>query len=161
VRGTTALALAILLAPVRPASAETFLIVVTETVDGQPATPPLAAREGIFAALFDGDHIGFEVPADASPMSPDDLRLLAVEADAGTVAVIVVDWHQERIPGGALRVSGRGSIVLLDAHTGLRTDSLPLAVGNEGRERIADRPRLGVEIGLALIDAARTFPAGR
>jgi hypothetical protein len=156
-----ALTLAFLLAPLRPAAAETFLIAVTETDDGEPSQPPLAAREGILAALFDGDHIAFEVPAGNPPMGTEALRTLAVEAGAGTVAVIVVDWHPEHISGGALRVSGRGSIVLIDARTGRQTDSLPFAVGNEGREGIADRSRLGVEIGLALIEAFRASSAGR
>jgi hypothetical protein len=156
-----ALALVFLLLPVRPAAAETFLIAVTETDEGEPSLPPLAAREGIFAALFEGEHIAFEVPAGESPQSADALRLLANEAGAGTVAVIVVDWHQERQYGGALRVSGRGSIVLIDARSGKQTDRLPLAVGNDGRERIADRPRLGVEIGVALIEAFRASSAGR
>jgi hypothetical protein len=155
-----ALALVFLLLPILPAPAETFLIAVTETDDGEPSSPPLAAREGILAALFDAEHIGFEFPADEPPPSADSLRLLAVEAGAGIVAVIVVDWHQEPISGGALRVSGRGTIVLVDAHTGRQTASLPLAVGNEGRERIADRPLLGVEIGSALIEAFRASSAG-
>jgi hypothetical protein len=156
-----ALALVFLLLPVRPAAAETFLIAVTETDEGEPSLPPLAAREGIFAALFEGEHIAFEVSAGESPQSADALRLLANEAGAGTVAVIVVDWHQERQYGGALRVSGRGSIVLIDARSGKQTDRLPLAVGNEGREQSTDRPRLGVQIGVALIEAFRASSAGR
>jgi hypothetical protein len=156
-----AFALAALLLPVLPAPAETFLVAVTETDEGEPSRPPLAAREGIFAALFDGEHIAFEVPADWPPPSADALRPLAAEAGAGTVAVIVVDWHQERLAGGALRVSGRGSIVLVDALSGRETPALPLAVGNRGRELIADRPRLGVEIGLALIEAFRAWSSGR
>jgi hypothetical protein len=156
-----ALALVFLLLPVRPAAAETFLIAVTETDDGEPSLPPLAAREGIFTALFEGEHIAFELPAGEPLPDADALRLLANEAGAGTVAVIVVDWHQERQYGGALRVSARGSIVLIDARSGKQTDRLSLAVGNEGREQIADRPRLGVEIGVALIEAFRASSAGR
>jgi hypothetical protein len=151
----------VFLLPARPAAAETFLVAVTETDDGAASPPPLAAREGIFSALFEGEHIAFEVPAGEPPQSADALRLLAVEAGAGTVAVVVVDWHDERQYGGALRVSARGSIVLIDARTGEQTGTLPLAVGNEGREGIADRPRLGVEIGLALIEAFRASSAGR
>jgi hypothetical protein len=155
------LALVAFLLPVLPAPAETFLVAVAETDDGEPSRPPLAAREGIFAALFDGEHIAFEFPDGGSPPSTGALRLLAAEADAGTVAVIMVDWHQERLAGGALRVSGRGSIVLVDALSGRESPALPLAVGNEGRELIADRPRLGVEIGLALIEAFRAWSSGR
>lgn len=156
-----ALALAAFLLAALAAPAETFLVAVTETDDGEPSRPPLAAREGIFAALFDGEHIGFEVPADGSRQSTGALRLLAAEAGAGTVAVIVVDWHQERLTGGMFRVWGRGSIVLVDALSGRETPFLPLAVGNEGREAAAGRPRLGVEIGLALIEAFRTWSGGR
>lgn len=153
------LAFVLLLLPVLPTPAETFLVVVTETDDGAPSRPPQAAREGIFSALFDGDHIGFEFPAGEPIPAPDALRLLAVEAGAGTVALVVVDWHQERLVGGALRVSGRGKLVLVDAQTGAETASVPLAVANDGREQIADRPRLGVEIGIALIAAFRTVSA--
>jgi hypothetical protein len=142
-----------------PAPAETFLVVVTETDDGEPSRPPLAAREGIFAALFDGEQIGFEFPAGEPLPSPDALRTLAVEAGAGTVARVVVDWHQARLVGGALRVSGRGSLVLVDARTGVETASVPLEVGNEGREHAVDRLGLGVEIGTALIAAYLTATA--
>jgi hypothetical protein len=154
-----ALAAVLLLIPVAPAPAETFLVVVTETDDGEPSKPPLAAREGIFSALFDGEHIGFEFPADAPIPSPDILRDLAVEAGAGTVALVVVDWRQERLVGGALRVSGRGSLVLVDARTGAEAARVPLAVANEGREQAVDRRRLGVEVGIALIAAYRTAAA--
>jgi hypothetical protein len=58
-------------------------------------------------------------------------------------------------------VSGRGSIVLIDARSGKQTDRLPLAVGNEGREQITDRSRLGAEIGVALIEAFRASSAAR
>ena len=154
------LAFLLLLLPVLPAPAETFLVVVIETDDGEPSRPPLAAREGIFSALFDGDHIGFEFPAGEPIPARDALRLLAAEAGAGTVALVVVDWHQERLVGGALRVSGRGTIVLVDAQTGDETDTVPLEVGNEGREQAAGRPRLGVEVGIALIAAFRTASDG-
>jgi len=156
-----ALALAFLLSAALPAAAETFLVVVAETDDGQPSAPPLAAREGIFSALFDAEQIGFEVPADWPPQRAEELRRLAQEAGAGIVATVVVDWHQERQPGGALRVRGRGSIVLVDALTGRETASVAFAVGNEGRERTADRPRLGLEIGNALVEAIRSSAAGR
>ena len=156
-----ALALAAFLLPALPAPAETFLVAVTETDDGEPSRPPLAAREGIFAALFDGEHIAFEAPDDGSRQPTGALRLLAAEAGAGTVAVIAVDWHQERLTGGAFRVWGRGSIVLVDALSGRESGALPLAVGNTGREAAAGRTRLGVEIGLALIEAFRAWSGGR
>jgi len=156
-----ALALAAFLLAALAAPAETFLVAVTETDDGEPSRPPLAAREGIFAALFDADHIGFEVSDNGSREPAGALRLLAAGAGAGTVAVITVDWHQERLTGGAVRVWGRGSIVLVDALSGRETPVLPLAVGNEGREAAAGRPRLGVEIGLALIEAFRAWSGGR
>jgi hypothetical protein len=159
VRGTTALAAVLLLLPVVPAPAETFLVVVTETDGGEPSQPPLAAREGIFSALFDGEHIGFEFPAGELIPSTDALLTLAVEAGAGTVALVVVDWRQERLVGGALRVSGRGGLVLVDARSGAETARVPLAVANEGREQAADRRRLGVEVGIALIAAYRTAAA--
>jgi hypothetical protein len=153
-------ALAFLLLPALAATAETFLVTVTETDDGQPTAPPLAAREGVFAALFDGEHIGFEVPADRPALPVQDLKLLAREAGADVVAVVAVDWHQERLSGGLLRVSARGSIVFVDALTEHETASVPFSVGNEGRERVADRSRLGVEIGSALVEAFRSSTAG-
>ena len=127
-----ALALAAFLLAALAAPAETFLVAVTETDDGEPSRPPLTAREGIFAALFDGEHIAFEVPDDGSRQPTGALRLLAAEAGAGTLAVITVDWHQERLTGGAFRVWGRGSIVLVDALSGREAPVLPLAVGNDG-----------------------------
>jgi hypothetical protein len=160
-RRSLPLALAAFLLAALAAPAETFLVAVTETDDGEPSRPPLAAREGIFAALFDGDHVGFEVPDDGSRLPIGTLRLLAADAGAGTVAVITVDWHQERLNGGAFRVRARGSIVLVDALSGRETPVLPFAVGNEGREAAAGRPRLGVEIGLALIEAFRAWSGGR
>lgn len=156
-----ALMLALLAAAVLPAAAETFLVAVAETDDGEPSRPPLAAREGIFLALFEADHIGFEVPADWPPRPADELALLANEAGAPVVAMVVVDWHREGRYGGALRVSARGEIVLVDALTGGECARTPIAVTNDGREWIADRLRLGVEIGAALVEAFRSSAACR
>lgn len=150
-----ALVLALGALPALAVSAETFLVAVTETDDGEPSRPPLAAREGIFTALFDGEHIGFEVPIGMPLPSTEELRLLAADAGAGTVALVVVDWHEERIAGGALRVRGRGSLRFVDAGTGVEAAAVPLAVDNGGREATVDRRRLGVEIGIALIAAYR------
>jgi hypothetical protein len=155
------LALALLLAAALPAATETFLVVVSETDDGQPSSSPLAAREGIFSALFEADHIGFEVPADWPPQPMEELRRLARAAGAGVVATIVVDWHQESLSGGAQRISARGSIVVHDALTERETARVTFAVGNEGRERTADRSQLGLEIGTALVGAFRSSAAGR
>lgn len=150
------LACALLLLPAFAAPAETFLVAVSETVEGEPSGPPFAAREGIFAALFDGEHIGFEFPLDAPWPSTEELRRLAAEAGAGTVALVVVDWREERVAGGALRVSARGSLRLVDARTGVETAAVAFAVDNDGREADVDRLRLGVEIGIALIAAYRS-----
>jgi hypothetical protein len=155
------LALAVLLAASLPAAAAAFLVAVAETDDGQPSVPPLAAREGIFSALFDAEQIGFEVPVDWPPQPMEQLARLAREAGADVVAAVVVNWHQECLAGGALRVSGRGSIVLVDALTGRETASVAFAVANDGREWTADRSRLGVEIGSALVEAFRSSAAGR
>jgi len=156
-----ALMLALLAVAGLPAAAETFLVAVAETDDGEPARPPLAAREGVFSALFEADHIGFEVPADWSPRTADELARLATDAGAPVVAMVVVDWHREGMYGGALRVSARGEIVLVDALTGGECARAPIAVTNDGREWIADRVRLGVEIGAALVEAFRSSPACR
>jgi hypothetical protein len=51
--------------------------------------------------------------------------------------------------------------VLLDALTGRERARVPFEVGNEGRERTADRPLLGVEIGSALVEAYRASSAAR
>lgn len=150
-----ALILALWALPALAASAETFLVVVTETDDGEPSRPPLAAREGIFSALFDGEHIGFEFPTDVPLPSVAELRRLAVDAGAGTIALVAIDWHEERIAGGALRVCARGTLRLVDARTGVETTAVPLAVDNGGREATVDRRRLGMEIGIALIAACR------
>lgn len=156
-----ALMLAFLAAVGLPAAAETFLVAVAETDAGEPSRPPLAAREGIFSALFEADHIGFEVPADWPPRSADELARLATDAGAPVVAMVVVDWHREGMHGGALRLSARGEIVLVDALTGAERARFPIAVANDGREWIADRARLGVEIGAALVEAFRSSAACR
>jgi hypothetical protein len=148
-----ALALAFLLLPCLRVSAETFLVLVTETQDGGRAKPPFTAREGILAALFEDGQIAFELPADGAPAGIDDLPALGVQAGAGAIAVIVVDWHEERLDGGALRVSCQGTLVLVDPVTGFRSQPLPLMLDNVDRERTVGRPRLGVEIGLFLIRA--------
>jgi len=159
VPGTVALVL--FLVPLLPASAETFLIAVTETEDGTPCRAPLAAREGILAALFDDGHIAFEVSAGEPVPGTDALRTMAIEAGAGTVAVIVVDWHREQISGGATRIRARGSIALVDVASGLGRPGIPFEVRNDGRERTADRPLLGREIGSALVEACRASSAAR
>jgi len=133
--------------------AETFLVILTETRDGEPARPPHAAREGILTTLFDDGQIAFELPAGETPPSSDDLPRLGIAAGAGIVAVIVVDWHEEPLGAGSIGVSCRGSIVLLDPVTGLRTAPIPLELGNEGRERAVGRSHLGLEIGASLIRA--------
>jgi hypothetical protein len=156
-----ALALVFLLVPVLPPAAETFLVAVAETDDGAPSPPPSAAREGIFAALFDAEHIAFELPSGEKLPSTDELRRLAIEAGAGTVAIVMVDWHREPMSGGALRVRARGSIVLVDALTGHETHRRAFEVANEGRELTAGRPRLGAEIGSALVEAFRATSAAR
>jgi hypothetical protein len=149
----TALALVLLLFPGLPLAAETFLLLVTETQDGGRARPPFTAREGVLAALFEDGQIAFEVPADQAQPGMDDLPRIGAEAGAGAIAVIVVDWHEERLDGGATRVSCRGSIVLIDPATGARSEPITLALDNQDRERTVDRPRLGVEIGLFLVRA--------
>jgi hypothetical protein len=156
-RPAHALVLALLLLPGLPLAAATFLLLVTETQDGVRASPPLTAREGILAALFEDGQIAFDLPADGVTPEFDDLTRLAVQAGADTIAVIVVDWHEEHLYGGATRVSCRGSIVLIDPATGERSEPIPFALDNKDRERSVDRPRLGVEIGLFL---ARAWQGG-
>jgi hypothetical protein len=73
----------------------------------------------------------------------------------------VVDWHEERLDGGALRVSCRGTIVLIDPTTGFRSEPIPIEMDNRDRERTIGRPRLGVEIGLFLIRAWQASATGR
>ena len=150
-RPASALALALLLLPSLPLAAETFLLLVMETQDGGRARPPFTAREGILAALFEDGQIAFDLPADGASPDIDDLPLLGVQAGAGAIAVIVVDWHEERLDGGATRVSCRGSIVLIDPATGARSEPIPVALDNKDRERSVDRPGLGVEIGRFLV----------
>jgi hypothetical protein len=147
----SAMSLALLLLPILPAGAVTLLLAVTETEEGQPAAPPLAAREGILAALFDAELLAFELPPGEPVPSPEDLRLLAAEAGADTVAIVVVEWSQERIAGGALHVSARGSIILVDPRTGRETARAPFERRNDGRERAVNRADLGVEIGSVLV----------
>ncbi len=153
------LALACLLLPCLRVSAETFLVVVTETRDGGPVRPPYAAREGILTALFDDGQIAFELPAGEAPPLLDDLPRLGIAAGAGIVAVIVVDWHEESLGEGALGVRCRGHIILMDPVTGRRTDPIPLELGNEDRERAVGRSRLGLEIGASLIRAWQAWLA--
>jgi hypothetical protein len=157
----TALALVLLLLPGLPLAAETFLLLVTETQDGGRARPPFVAREGILSALFEDGQIAFDLPADWAPPEIDDLPRIGAEAGAGAIAVIVVDWHEERLDGGATRVSCRGSIVLIDPTTGVRSEPITLVLDNQGRERTVDRPRLGVEIGLFLVRAWQERPPSR
>ncbi len=160
-RPAIALALVLLLLPVLKVAAETFLVLVTETQDGGRAKPPFTAREGILAVLFDDGHIAFDLPPDGVTPGIDDLPRLGLQAGAGAVAVIVVDWHEEHLDGGALGVSCRGSIVLIDPATGARSDPIPLELDNRDRERAVGRPRLGMEIGQALIRAWQTSSPGR
>jgi hypothetical protein len=148
-----ALALLLLLLPCLRVPAETFLVIVMETRDGEPARPPCAAREGILTALFDDGQIAFELPPGETPPSFDDLPRLGFAAGAGIVAVIVVDWHEESPGAGGIGVTCRGHMVLIDPVAGLRTDPIPLELGNEGRERTVGRTRLGLEIGASLIRA--------
>ena len=144
-----------------PSFAETFLVIVTETQDGEPARPPYAAREGILAALFEDGQIAFELPEGGTPHSSDDLPRIGIQAGADIVAVVVVDWHEERLDDDTIRVSCRGSLVLIEAATGMRSEPIPMESGNEGRERAVGQLRLGVEIGASLIQAWRALPAGR
>jgi hypothetical protein len=144
-------ALALILLPALPSGAATLLLSVSETEAGQPSAPPLAAREGILATLFDGEVIAFEVPADAPPAPVDAMLPLAAEAGADTLAMVVVDWHREHIAGGALRISARGSIVLVDVLTGRETARVPFEMRNDGRELAVDSAALGAEIGVVLI----------
>jgi hypothetical protein len=157
---TAACILLLLLLLAMAAPAETFLVAVTETIEGQPSARAQAAREGIFAALFDGDHIAFEFPPAEPLPSEAALCRLAVEAGANTVAVIVVDWHPEPLVGGAWRLRAQGSLVLTDARTGRSGPRVPIEVQNEGREAAADGKVLGAEIGAALIEAFRAWSSG-
>jgi hypothetical protein len=159
-RRLAGLALALLLLPIAAAGAETFLVVVMETLDGEVGPPPHAAREGILAALFDGDQIGFEFPAGEPLPSTDRLRGLAVEAGATTLAVLVVDWHVEPQVGGAWRVGARGNLVLTDAQSGRSSPSIPIEVQKVGSEPAVERYALGLEIGSLLIEAYRAWSVG-
>ncbi len=151
----------LLLLPCFRVSAETILLMVTETRDGLPNRPPFSAREGIMAVLFDDGQIAFETPVD-EPVPPRELLpAFGAATGADVVAAVVVDWHEERLPGGLARVSGRGSLVLLDVRSLTWSDEIPLALDNAGRERDVGRAQLGKEIGLLLVRAWQASRTGR
>ena len=100
-----ALAIVFFLTGCLPSFAETFLVIVTETQDGETVVPPFAAREGILAALFEDGQIAFDLPEGGTPHSLDDLPRLGIQAGADIAAVVVVDWHEERLDGDTIRVS--------------------------------------------------------
>lgn len=155
------MALAFLLVPVLPAAAATFLVVLAETRDGEPARPPLFAREGILAVLFEDGHIAFDLPAGTPQPAEGDLPRLGLQAGAEIVARIVVDWHEERLVGGATMESCRGNILLVDPKTGRRSELIALELGNLGREGEVGRSGLGREIGTLLIRAWQASPPVR
>ncbi len=151
-----ALALLAILSPC-PASAETVLLATRETVGASPCAPPLPLEEGLFSALFAAGHIVFGLDGAAGTWPTVDLLALARQGGAGWVLQADVDFREDRIGEGPVRLSGRARWTLLRAGDGVGAGTGTFEAGNDGRERTVDMARLAAELGEAIARSVQPF----
>jgi len=141
------LSLAIALGAAGALGAETIMLAVQETVDGNPGAPPLPTVEGVSGGLFDAGHIVF----DAGKVSPSaktaELARLARDADAGWVLRVAASYTQTKLDQGAIRVACSATFSLVNAQSGETSFTDKVSATNAGREKSTDREALGMELG--------------
>jgi len=134
------------LAAASPAFADGILIAVEETVNGAPCPPPRPATEGIYASLFEGGTIVFDI-ADSMPgRTVSELADIGRTAGADLVLQVTVSYRETNSGLAIARVDASIRYTLIETGTGVVRKRGDLAASNEGREKEVDRMSLGREI---------------
>jgi hypothetical protein len=135
-----------------PLAAQTFLLVVRESMEGNPLPPPLPTKEALGSALFDAGYIVLEFPD--APVAPDpaELRRTARDGGADLILSVTVEYTESAISLNLIRHSGRAAYSLTDAANGAVRARGNQEASNKDREREVDRRVLGQEIGRTLAE---------
>jgi len=154
-----ALSLAIALGAVGTLGAETIMLAVQETVDGNPGVPPLPTVEGVSDGLFDAGHIVFDAGKVAPTAKTAELAKLARDANAGWLLRVAVVYTQTKVDQDVFRVSCSATFSLVNAESGATSFTDKVSATNSGRERSTDRGALGMELGKMISQkVARALP---
>jgi len=127
------------------AHAETILVWVTETLDGQPAPLPPATAEGIMDSLFESGNIVIGINAEKQPAS---LQALVTEAETGGAHYILradVTFTRTTAAGGKTTVSAAATYTLYAGGSPAGQNSA--TDDNRGREKDMDLGKLAFELG--------------
>ena len=144
-------ALLALLVPATVSHGQALLVVVEETLNGATLQPPLSAREGLAATLFDDGLVVLDLPG-GSTADMDQLSRTAASAGADYVLAVSVTYTAT---GGDLPViRGHASYRLAGVPGGALLLQSSTDVSNQGREKSVDRNGVGEEIGQAIAGKA-------
>jgi hypothetical protein len=142
--------LALLICTASASYAETILIAVTESVDGQKLLPPLPVREAVAGILFDIGAIVFDIPESTPPRGPEELLRAAQAGGADLLLVLEATYRDTKLASGLVRIAVTGSFALTDAVTGKPISGGEADLDNRDRERDMNRDAVGKELGRLL-----------
>ncbi len=130
-----------------PVTGQTLLLVVRESANSQPLSPPFAVREGISGSLFDAGFIVIDASGSAAVPGPVELARLARSAGADMALEVAAEYADKSLGPDLTRISARTSFALIDSSTGGIVARGTQEATNRDRERDVSRAVLGDEIG--------------
>jgi hypothetical protein len=143
---------ALFIASTGTAGAQAILLVVQESDAGQALSEPLPVREGVDSSLFESGFIVFDVPG--APPARDELARMARSSGADLILTISVTW-EDTANTTPLRTAGRATFSAAKAATGASIADGTASATNKGREKDADRMRLGAEMGVQIAEQVK------
>ncbi len=143
-----------------PATAQTILLAIQETVGGHPLSAPLPLGEGLAARLFDAGVIVFDLPGVTPAASGPELSRLAQSAGADLILTAQADYT-DTPAGGTTGIAVHVTWSLVATGTGAVIVSGSRDGSNNGHERDMDRAALGAAIAAPIAEEVSNALAAR